>query len=62
MRLAVRISFSEEGELRANSRAHERPMPEDAPVIRMVLAWRFWAVEVGIVVSWVGCGDTGWGV
>jgi hypothetical protein len=36
----VRIRWREEGEVRANSSAVERPMPEEAPVIRIVWPWR----------------------
>jgi hypothetical protein len=37
MRRAVRISFRELGEVRANSSAQDFPMPLDAPVMRIVL-------------------------
>ena len=40
MRLAVRISLRDWGDVRANSKAVLRPMPEEAPVIRMVLPLR----------------------
>lgn len=46
MRRAVRISLRLSGELRANSRAVERPIPEEAPVMRMVLPERRFAVDI----------------
>jgi hypothetical protein len=45
-RRAVRISLRFWGEVRANSKAVLRPMPEDAPVIRMVLPDRFLDIDV----------------
>jgi hypothetical protein len=36
----VRIREREEGDVRANSSAVERPMPEEAPVMRIVWPWR----------------------
>lgn len=46
MRRAVRMSFSDEGDVRANSNAVLRPMPDDAPVINMVLPKRFLDMDV----------------
>ena len=40
VRRAARRSLRLCGEVRANSRAVERPMPEEAPVMRMVLPER----------------------
>ena len=40
------MSLMDEGHVRANSKAVLRPMPDDAPVMRMVLPERFLAVGV----------------
>lgn len=54
MRRAVRISLRDLGEVRANSRAVERPMPEDEPVIRIVFPERLVDMGEGMVVGWNG--------
>jgi hypothetical protein len=43
---AVRMSFRSWGDVRANSKAVLRPIPEDAPVMRIVFPLRFFAIEV----------------
>jgi hypothetical protein len=60
-RRAVRMSLRLWGEVRANSKAVLRPMPDEAPVIRIVLPWRFLAVEVRGGMFW-GLGLGGWGL
>jgi hypothetical protein len=50
-RLAVKMSFRSSGCVRANSTAVERPMPEDAPVITIVLPLRRWAMLEDILVA-----------
>ena len=45
MRRAVRMSLRFWGDARANSKAVDRPMPDEAPAIRTVLPLR----ELGIV-------------
>jgi hypothetical protein len=42
----VRISLRSRGEVRANSKAVLRPIPDDAPVINIVLPLRFFSMEV----------------
>ena len=50
-RRAVRMSLRSEGEVRANSKAVLRPMPDDAPVMRIVLPAR--RLETAEAIAWV---------
>lgn len=51
IRRAVMISLRLDADVRANSRAVLRPMPELAPVMRTVLPDRLRAAEVGIMMA-----------
>lgn len=61
MRRAVRTSFRSSGLVRANSKAQERPIPDDAPVIRIVLPARRAAIEEDILADVVtNCKGEDW--
>lgn len=48
----MRTSLRLLGDVRANSKAVLRPMPDEAPVMRTVLPKRVFAIDVGMFACW----------
>ena len=50
-RRAIRTSLRLRGEALANSKAADRPMPDDAPVMTMVLLWSWLCILSNVLVT-----------